>query len=151
MKLLFGYLFCFLIHANVFGQLTDIAVIHHHSVEETTFELLHNEGEIFSLKPNPFIARTIDVNDNHPQLNVSGDFDGDGLDEIAVFNDLLYTPNLNPAFTCSVIKVYKSTGEKLRPVHTWFSILDTLLNFDFVNFSCASDFNGDGLTDIALV
>ncbi len=151
MKLRFGFLCCFLIQTGAFGQLNDVAVIHHHSVEETTFELFENEEEFFSLKPNPFKARTIDVNDTHPELNVSGDFDGDGLDEIAVFNDLLYTPNLNPAFTCSVIKVYKSTGDKLRPVHTWFSVLDNTLDFDFVSFSCASDFNGDGLCDIALL
>lgn len=150
MKLIFGFLCCFLVHEAAFGQLSDVAVIHHHSSEETTFELFENEGEFFSLKRDPFIARTSDVNDRHPNLNVSGDFDGDGLDEIAIFNDLFYTPNMNPEFTCSVIKVYKSTGEKLRPVHTWFSILDNILDFDFVKFSCASDFNGDGLSDIAL-
>ena len=75
MKLRFGFLCCFLIQTGAFGQLSDVAVIHHHSVEETTFELFENEKDYFSLKPNPFMARTIDVNDTHPELNSSGNFE----------------------------------------------------------------------------
>ncbi len=146
-RLLSGLLFCLNLHA----QELDIVAIHHYSSEELSFLLFENNGEYLSKADDPFTARTYEVDDEYPHLNVSGDFDGDGVDEIALFSNLEYKPNMNPHFTCSVIKVFKSTGETLRPQATWFSMLQTSLDFGFVQFSVTSDFNKDGLEDIALI
>ncbi len=72
------------------------------------------------------------------------------MNELAVFNDLEYTPNLNPFFTSSAVIVNRSVGKEFIPSGSWFSIPDTLLDFDFVTFSVAGDYTGDGLDDIAI-
>ncbi len=151
MKFIVAIAIGLLINSNLLAQKVDVAAIHHYSSEELSLLLFENEGDYLSLADDPFTARTYEVDDPYPNLNVTGDFDGDGVDEIALFSDLLYKPNMNPDFTCSVIKVFKSAGEILRPQATWFSKLETSLDFGYVNFSVASDFNKDGLDDIALI
>jgi len=151
MKKLIQLLCGLLVVVIVYGQETDLAAIHLKNEDEVSLLLFENQEESFRKTDDHYTLRAIEFAENHPQLNLSGDFDGDGLDEIAVFTDLKYTPNMNPAFTCSVIKIYKSSGEVLRPHNTWFSTLDTHLDFGFVSYSLAADFNKDGLCDIALI
>lgn len=110
--------------------------------------LFENEASEFSMH-DAFLARSVDLAEDHPGLAVSGDFTGDGLDELAVFNDLNYTPNMHPPFTSSVIYVSRSVGKELLPLGSWFSTLQTEIDFSYVSFSVADDYNGDGKDDIA--
>lgn len=135
---------------KISGQSNDLVAIYA-GLDETVSHLLFENGGDGFTKLNAFTARTYDLAEAHPKLTLSGDFTGDGLDETALFYDLLYTPNMNPEFTCSVVMVSRSNGQKFVPGGSWFSSLDTELNFDFVTFSVACDYNLDGMDDIALV
>ncbi len=91
-------------------------------------------------------SRAIRNNENSCEF----DFTGDGLDELAQFYNLDYTSNMNPGFTTSVIMVSRSNGNQLIPAGSWLSMLNTELDFNYVNFSTSTDYNLDGLDDIAL-
>ncbi|MCK5137722.1 MAG: polysaccharide deacetylase family protein [Bacteroidales bacterium] len=150
MRLFCQLLICTLVFVHAHGQLTDIAAIYSTDDELVHHLLFENPGEGFSKMDDAFTARAVDLPESYPQLTVTGDFTGDGLDEIAIFYDLQYAPNMNPDFTCSVIMVCRSAGDILIPSGTWFSSLDSLMDFGFVDFSVAADYNQDGLADIAL-
>ena len=90
MKLLLGSIFCMLVSAHAFGQVTDIAAIYHTAEEEVSHLLFENLGGSFAKRDDAFNARAADMAESHPQLAVAGDFTGDGLDELAVFYDLKY-------------------------------------------------------------
>jgi len=151
MNKLLGILCCMLFASHVFGQGTDLIAIHQINPDEVSFQLFENEGESLRKVADPFKIRSIEFAENHPNLNLAGDFDGDGRDEIAVFTDLKYTPNMNPEFTCSVIKIYNSSSDRMDPHNTWFSMPDTTVDFKLVKYALAADFNRDRLTDIALI
>jgi len=136
--------------ADIFGQKDQLAAIYEPPGETVSYLLFDNDGSGYSVV-DAFTARVYELAPGHPRLTVSGDFTGDGVDELAVLSDLEYTPNLNPAFTCSVVTVFRSNGAQFIPSGTWFSIPDSLLDLDFVDFSVAGDFNLDGLSDIALL
>ena len=131
------------------GQRTDLVAIHRGADEITSHDLYTREGAVFTRNP-AFKARNADLNKNYPHLTVSGDFNGDGVDEIAFFEDLEYTPNTNPDFARAGVVVYRSNGEKLIPSGAWHSAPDTAFSFAHVDFSVAYDFNKDGYDDIAL-
>lgn len=131
------------------GQRTSLTAIHERS-DETISYLLFEEGNSDFSKHDAWVARTYDLALNHPDLSVSGDFTGDGIDELAVFNSLEYTPNMNPAFTSSVVSLSRSAGSEFIPSGTWFSTPENLLDFDYVSFTMSDDYNGDGYDDIAL-
>jgi len=139
-----------MIQVNVAAQLTDLAVIYAGHDETVSQLLFTDDGSGFSMT-EAFQARNADLYESHPHLTVSGDFTGDGLDEIALFEDLLYTPNMNPDFTSSVIHLSRSLGNRFLPSGSWFSIPDSDLSFDYVDFSVAGDYNLDGFCDIALL
>jgi peptidoglycan/xylan/chitin deacetylase (PgdA/CDA1 family) len=151
MNRVFGFLCVLLSVSPLFGQGTDLVAIHQLNPDEISIQLFENEGSEIRIVTDPFLVRSIEFFENHPDLNLAGDFDGDGRDEIAVFTDLTYTPNMNPEFTCSVIKVYKSEGDRVAPHNTWFSAADSALDFKHVSYAVAADYNGDGLCDIALL
>ena len=135
--------------ANVVAQSTDLAAIYAGHDETVSHLLFTDDGSGFSMSEG-FHARSFDLAESLPHLTVSGDFTGDGLDEIALFEDLLYTPNMNPDFTCSVVQVSRSRGNRFLPSGSWFSIPDTDLSFDYVDFTVAGDYNLDGFCDIVL-
>jgi len=145
MRLLAPLLILVLFIGKISGQITNLAAIYDRS-DETFSYLLFNNGNMM----DAFVARSADLAQDHPRLTLSGDFTGDGVDELAVFNDLLYKPNMNPAFTSSVVSVSRSRGEQFIPSGTWFSALETQLDFENISFSVAGDYNLDGLCDIAL-
>ena len=149
MRLLAPLLICVLFVGKISGQITDLAAIYEGGDEILSYLLFDNGQTPYGVQ-DAFTARNTDLALNHPRLTLSGDFTGDGVDELVVFNDLEYTPNMNPAFTCSVVTVNRSTGMTFIPLGNWFSILKTDLNFDYVSFSVAGDYNSDGLDDIAL-
>jgi peptidoglycan/xylan/chitin deacetylase (PgdA/CDA1 family) len=140
---------CLVYPASVAGQTSDLAAIYPRMNEIVSQLLFENGAPGFNMK-DAYRARSEDLAENHPRLAVSGDFTGDGLDEYALFEDLLYNPNLNPEFTCSVVRISRSSGDQFIPAGTWFSVLDTGFYFDYVNFSVAGDYNQDGFSDIAL-
>ncbi len=150
MRFLIPLLYLILLVGKLSGQSSDLTAIFEPSDETVSYLLFDKEGNDFRMI-EAFSARTYDLAPNHPRLTLSGDFTGDGLDELAVFNDLSYTPNMNPAFTCSVVRVSRSGGEVFIPSGTWFSTLNSQLDFDYVSFSVAGDYNLDGLDDIALL
>ena len=135
--------------ADTFGQKEHLAAIYEPPVDTLTFLLFDSDGTGYSMT-DAFDAGIYELAPGHPRLSLAGDFTGDGADELALFSDLEYTPNLNPAFTCSVVTLFRSTGTQFIPSGTWFSTPDSLLDLDFVDFSVAGDFNRDGFCDIAL-
>lgn len=146
---LYTLIFCLLIQANVAAQSSDLTAIYAGQDETVSHLLFTDDGSGFSMS-EAFHARNIDLNETYPHLTVSGDFTGDGLDEIALFEDLLYTPNMNPDFTSAVVHVSRSQGNRFLPSGSWFSIPDSDLSFDHVDFTVAGDYNTDGFCDIAL-
>jgi peptidoglycan/xylan/chitin deacetylase (PgdA/CDA1 family) len=149
MRFLFPLVILVLLVGKLSGQSDDLSVVYERS-DETVSYLLFDKEESGFRTTEAFRARSYDLAPDHPRLTLSGDFTGDGVHELAVFNDLTYTPNMNPAFTCSVVRVSRSDGNQFIPSGTWFSSLDTQLEFAYVSFSLAGDFNMDGLDDIAL-
>jgi peptidoglycan/xylan/chitin deacetylase (PgdA/CDA1 family) len=149
MRFLIPLLYLFLLVGKLSGQSHDLTAIYEPSDETVSYLLFDNEENAFRMI-EAFNARTYDLAPNHPRLTLSGDFTGDGLDELAVFKDLIYKPNMNPDFTCSVVRVSRSLGDQFVPSGTWFSTLDSQLDFDYVSFSVAGDYNLDGLDDIAI-
>jgi peptidoglycan/xylan/chitin deacetylase (PgdA/CDA1 family) len=145
MRLLAPLLILVLFVGKISGQITNLAAIYDRS-DQTFSYLLFINGNM----KDAFVARSYDLAQDHPRLMLSGDFTGDGVDELAIFNDLEYTPNMNPDFTCSVVSVSRSKGDQFLPSGSWYSILDTQLDFENVSFSVAGDYNMDGLCDIAL-
>jgi len=132
------------------GQISDLAAIYDRSDESYSY-LLFDQNESSYKVLDAFRARTSDLALSHPRLMLSGDFTGDGVHELAVLSDLEYSPNMNPHFSCSVVSVSRSNGKQFVPSGSWFSTLKTQLNFDYVSFSVAGDYNRDGLCDIALL
>lgn len=108
------------------------------------------EGQGFEMK-DAFQARSADLFDNHPHLTVSGDFTGDGRDEIAFFDDVLYKPNSNPHYTLSVLRMFRSLGEQFLPFGSWFRTPESDLDLDHVDHALAADYNQDGFCDIAML
>lgn len=149
MRLLTPFIILITAALNLQGQKTALAAIYE-PLDETVSYLLFEEGNSDFSKHDAWVARTYDLARNHPDLSVSGDFTGNGVDELAVFNSLEYTPNMNPAFTSSVVSLSSSAGKEFIPSGSWFSTQEQLLNFDYVSFTVADDFNGDGFDDIAL-
>lgn len=139
-----------LIFNSVKCQFTDLNCVFSNQDDDLVHYLFQKNSNNFTRIEDAFSAQAAELDGNYPGLTVSGDFDNDGIDEIAMFYKLGYSPNMNPAFSCSVIMVYKSLGNKLIPVGTWFSAIDTAFNFDNVQLAVASDFNQDGKSDIAV-
>jgi len=134
---------------DLFGQKDNLAAIYEPPEENYSFLLFDSDGAGYTIM-DAFDARVSDLAPAYPRLSATGDFSGDGADELALFNDLEYTPNLNPAFTCSVVTVFRSAGMQFIPSGTWFSTPDSLLELNFVDFTVAGDYNMDGLSDLAL-
>ena len=145
----YTFFVCLLLLLTAAAKTQDLAAIYTGEEDEVSHIIFNSDGSGFFMN-EAFLARKADMNEGHPHLTVSGDFSGDGLDEIALFEDLLYTPNLNPHFTSSAVIVNRSVGKEIIPSGSWFSIPDTQLDFDFVTFSVAGDYNGDGREDIAI-
>lgn len=131
------------------AQSGDLAVLYPRA-DETVSQLLFEHAPGSFEMVDAFRARSIDLAENHPRLTVAGDFTGDGLEEIALFEDLLYVPNLNPEFTCCIVRISRSVGDRFIPSGTWFSVLDTALSFAHIDHAVAWDYNQDGFSDIAL-
>lgn len=136
--------------ATLKSQAQDLNAVYQQEDGSISQLLFTENGSGFDMS-DAFLARSWDLYENHAGLTVSGDFTGDGLDEIAFFDDLLYTPNMNPEFTCSVVRISRSMGDYFLPFGSWFSIPDTALDFDHVDFAVAADYNQDGYCDIALL
>ena len=142
-------LFILILPAGLGGQTSDLAAIYPRTDETVSLLLFENSNSRFRMV-DAFRARNADLAENHPRLTVAGDFTGDGVDEIALFDDLLYSPNMNPEFTSSVVRITRSVGEEFVPAGSWFLTLETDLSFDHVSFSLSGDYNQDGKCDIAL-
>lgn len=140
---------CLLLPVTVEAQFLDMAVICPGQDEELSYLLSAPDGSDFYMT-EAFRARNSDLNDWHSHLTVSADFTGDGLDEIARFEELFYKPNMVPDFTHSMVWVSRSRGDDLLPDGSWFSIPDSILSFRHVDFTTAGDYNRDGFDDIAL-
>lgn len=148
---LFFWLIVFLLLTSAAGaQDSDISAVLNRDNETISQLLFAQKGPRFEWK-DAFQARNADLFDNHAHLTVSGDFTGDGRDEIAFFDDVLYKPNMNPDYTLSVVRILRSTGEQFLPVGTWFSAPDSELDLDHVDHVVAADFDGDGFSDIAML
>lgn len=112
--------------------------------------LIEPNNGTFVFQNNPHQVESDENGIPHPQLTQSGDFDGDGITETAMFFDYSYYPNNNSKFTTSKIVIYKHIDNQMVPVGVWFSRLKSTFSFDVIKFSVASDFNGDGKCDLVL-
>lgn len=121
--------------------------------------LFTNKNGQFELNPNAPSLKTTHaaLGDTlyHP-LACSGDFDGNGTDEIAQFVKVIYKPNCFANFECppytkTHIVLFKSDGVGFNIAGSWFAGLDSVLNAAEIKYSSTGDFNKDGLTDIAYI
>jgi peptidoglycan/xylan/chitin deacetylase (PgdA/CDA1 family) len=140
---------CLVVSLPASGQAQDLLAIYRGQEEQVTHLLFSKDGPGFAMK-EAFLAREADLNEGYPALTLSADFNGDGVDEIAFFEDMHYTPNMVPGYTRSVIRIDRSRGTHFLPSGNWFSVPDSLLNFQHVDFSVAGDYDQDGYGDIAL-
>lgn len=132
------------------AQLSDLSAIINRDDETISQLLFRHNGQDFDMK-DAFRARNADLFENHAHLTLSGDFTGDGRDEIVFFDDVLYKPNSNPHYTLSVLRISRSLGEEFLPSGSWFSAPDADIDLDHVDHAVAADFDQDGLCDIALL
>src|ERR1035437_8240126 len=102
---IFSFLLSFI---SIYSQTTDLNCVFYNPDGDFVHYLCQKNGNNFNRIDNAFSAQTAELDGNYTALTVSGDFDNDGMDEIAMFYKLGYTPNMNPAFSCSVIMVFKS-------------------------------------------
>ena len=131
------------------GQVPALEV-HYPDADGMTSRLLFTYDAAGFSMDTVFTARTVDLASYYPQLTVSGDFTGDGHDEIAQFGDLLYVPNSHPPFSRVVVEVQRSFRDRMVPAGVWYNARETGLALSFVDHTVAGDFNGDGFCDIAL-
>ena len=78
--------------------------------------IFQNSGSSLTLNTN---KSAIQPNENavlYPGLTVSGDFDGDGSDETALFYDYTYYPNDRPKVIGSKILIFKNIEGAMIPV-----------------------------------
>ena len=92
----------------------------------------------------------------YDKLTCTGDFDGDGKDEVAIFVKIQYSPNCYTGYSCppynrTNVIILKSDGNYFHPIGSWYSDLDTVIDADKIRFAVSGDFNKDGKTDIAFV
>jgi peptidoglycan/xylan/chitin deacetylase (PgdA/CDA1 family) len=132
------------------AQDSDISAILYRDDETISQLLFTYNGPGFDMK-DAFRARNRDLFDTHAGLTLSGDFTGDGRDEIVFFDDVLYKPNSNPHYTLSVLRISRVVGKEFLPFGSWFSAPDTDIELDHVDHAVAADFDQDGLCDIALL
>ena len=132
------------------AQDSDIAAVLNRDDETISQLLFTHDGPGFAIK-DAFRARNRDLFDNHARLTLSGDFTGDGREEIVFFDEVLYKPNSNPNYTRSVLRVCRTVGEQFIPLGSWFSAGDTELDLDHIDHAVAADYNQDGLCDIAFL
>ena len=97
-----------------------------------------------------FLSLSSEIPGIMPGLTVVGDFNGDGRSEISLFMKVPYEPNMNPDYTCSDIMVFRPGGKDLLPAGTWYSVIDTEFDFNYVDYAVTGDFNLDGKDDIAV-
>jgi len=141
-------LICLAFPLGISAQSIDLAATHT-GMDGTVSMLLFENGASEFRMHEAFRARSADMAENHPRLTVSGDFTGNGVHELAFFSELEYTPNMNPHFSSSVVSISRSGGKEFIPSGSWFSVPRAQLDFDFVSFSVAGDYNGDAYDDIA--
>ena len=92
----------------------------------------------------------------YDKLTCTGDFDGDGKDEVAIFVKMQYLPNCYTGYSCppyyrTNVILFKSDGNYFHPIGSWYSDLDTVIDVAKIRFAVSGDFNKDGKTDIAIV
>ena len=92
----------------------------------------------------------------YDKLTCSGDFDGDGKDEVAMFVKIKYQPNCASGVSCPAyyrthVVLLKSDGSYFHPIGSWYSDLDTVIDAAKIRFATSGDFDNDGKSDIAFV
>lgn len=147
------YCFLLLFFCNItFAQNNTIHTIYTGADGIQTSMHFENIGSLFQLTDKENYRIQKDENGAlKSNLCVSGDFDGDGVLESALFYDYTYFPNGKPRYTGSKIVLYSERNQSIVPTDVWFSKLKTDFNFDEFTFASAGDFNGDGKSDIALL
>lgn len=77
---------------------------------------------------------------------VSGDFDGDGKADVAMFYNYPGTTSDTP----QKVFIYSSSGSTFLYKGAWINTTKGTLDFDKIKFVNAGDYNGDGKTDLAM-
>ena len=153
-------IFLLVFSINTYGQ--DIATIYkYNNTAGDMQELLFNnsDGQFNLLNLTSQFKSTesqfgfYNIYDN---LTCSGDFDGDGKDEVAIFVKMKYYPNCNVGLPCpsyyrTNVIIMKSDGNYFHPIGSWYSELDTIIDVAKIRFAVSGDFNKDGKTDLAFV
>ncbi len=143
--------FTIIIYSTLISQNNSIHTIYTSADGTQSSMLFKNSGELFYLNDNETYRIQKDENGYlNSKLTVSGDFDGDGVQESALFYDYTYIPNGQPKFTGSKIVVYGQCNQSIIPTGIWFSKLKSDLSWNDISFATAGDYNSDGKSDIAL-
>ncbi|MBP6356206.1 MAG: polysaccharide deacetylase family protein [Paludibacter sp.] len=132
------------------AQSNDIHAIYTNVEGTQSSVLFKNTGSNFSVDDYCFLIQKDENGQLHSNLTVSGDFNGDCVQETALFYDYAYVPNGKPKFYGSKIIIYGQQDQYISPVGVWFSSLKTDFDFSSISFASAGDFNSDGRSDIAL-
>ncbi|MEZ5070465.1 MAG: VCBS repeat-containing protein [Bacteroidales bacterium] len=136
-------LFTFLLPGlSCFSQEESLLVVETQD-NETRFVSLGPSGEGWE-QTLSFVALRDQLPEFLPEPGVTGDFTGNGGKEVALLGKMTFSPNMNPAFTCSSVVVFRNEPTGLLPLGTWYQDLESSLNFEHVDFAVAGDFNRDG-------
>ena len=121
--------------------LDDTAVIYKYTVHATSVHVFLSKGNGFEAWQTWFSDNVSYPSDSLIDRIAAGDFNGDGLDDIAaVYEYSKYNMSIH---------VFLSTGSKFQNWQTWFKDTSGYQANLVTGRVTAGDFNGDGLDDLA--
>ena len=93
--------------AVITAQIVDVNLLIDYKNDETGEQMLLNtNGKAFTSANDRFLTLDAEAAVLNAALTVTGDFDGDGSDEIARFYTFPYWPNGQDKFDCAKIVIY---------------------------------------------
>ncbi|MGN0164075.1 MAG: FG-GAP-like repeat-containing protein, partial [Candidatus Ornithomonoglobus sp.] len=120
--------------------LDDVAIIYEYGLRDTKIHVFLSTGTSFE-KRQTWYTDSDYTQSRATDRIATGDYNGDGLDDIAV----MYEYDV----TSTMIHVFLSTGTSFNGWENWFSDTQTYAGVLAVGRFVAGDFNGDGLDDVA--
>ena len=145
-------LIIFLFFCNIaIAQNNDIHAIYTNSEGTQSSILFENYDSKFNLSDDRFQIQKDENGSLYSNLTISGDFNGDGIDESALFYDYLYIPNGKPKYSGSKIIIFGQQNQQISASGVWFSSLKSDFDFENISHTVSGDYNSDGFSDIAIL
>lgn len=120
--------------------LDDVAIMYEYSSKDTKIHVFLSTGTSFEKRQTWYTDNDYTQSRATDRI-ATGDYNGDGLDDIAV----MYEYDI----TSTMIHVFLSTGTSFNGWENWFSDTQTYAGVLAIARFVAGDFNGDGLDDVA--